>query len=325
MKNGESTYEPPRGRGKNKCFWTPEEVKALVEALKELSYDPLWKNDGGFKQNYMFEVHNIISSKIPNFTKKVDPHVESKVKWLKSKFYAISKMLRQSGCKWNAAEKMISCERQWYDNWVKAHKEAKGLWNMKFPYLRDLEVVYGDDIVKAEEIEGFEDADQNIETALIEANVMDFSDEGNEEANSVTQDKEANTTSTNTLRKQKRQTSPICKESKKVKTSVAPLLVPEQFELMTGKFEVLLDHLATIATTMAKEDQRAQLAADRSNRVVEELLKLGLPTGDLFGAANILCAESSKLNVFFQLSPKMRRQYVNYLLYPTSSLSGSSN
>ena len=119
MKNGESTYEPPRGRGKNKCFWTPEEVKALVEALKELSYDPLWKNDGGFKQNYMFEVHNIISSKIPNFTKKVDPHVESKVKWLKSKFYAISKMLRQSGCKWNAAEKMISCERQWYDNWVK--------------------------------------------------------------------------------------------------------------------------------------------------------------------------------------------------------------
>lgn len=119
MKNDESAYEPQRGRGKNKCFWTPEEIMALVEALKELAYDHLWKTESGFKQNYMFEVHNIIVSKIPDFKKQVDPHIESKVKWLKSKYHAISSMLGQSGCKWNATEKMISCERQWYDNWIK--------------------------------------------------------------------------------------------------------------------------------------------------------------------------------------------------------------
>lgn len=205
------------------------------------------------------------------------------------------------------------------------HKEAKGLWNVKFPYLHDLEVVYGQDTAIAERIEGFEAADQDIEFAEIEANTMDFSDEGDEETNSLTQDTEANTTSTSTSRKQKRQTSPPSKESKKVKTSIALLPVAEQLEMVTGKFEALLDHLGTIATAMANEDKRAQLVADRSNRVVEELLKLGLPNRDVFGAANILCADSSKLNVFFQLPLKMRRQYLNSLLYPTSSLPGSGN
>lgn len=121
MNNG-SELKFIRGRGKNKCFWTDEEVKALVEALQELIYDPLWKTDSGFKSNYMFELHSIILSKIPNFTKQVNPHIESKVKWLKNKYFAINKMLGQSGCRWNAAESMISCERQWYDNWVKVFK-----------------------------------------------------------------------------------------------------------------------------------------------------------------------------------------------------------
>ncbi|KAL3506376.1 hypothetical protein ACH5RR_031758 [Cinchona calisaya] len=325
MKTDESTYEPPRGRGKNKCFWTLEEVKALVEALKELTYDPLWKTDGGFKQNYLFELRNIILSKIPNFTKPVNPQIQTKVKWLKNKYFAISKMLRETGCKWNVAEKMISCERQWYDNWVKTHKEAKGLWRMRFPYFNDLEVVYGQYTSRGEETEGFEDAAQNREVAIIDANVMDFSDEGGEATHSFTQDTEENTTSTSTSRKHKTQTSPTKEESKKVKTSIPPVSVVEQFEMVSDKFDLLLDNLATIAAAMANEDKRAQLAADRNNRVVEKLLKLGLPNKDVFGAANILCAESSKLNVFFQLPPKMRKPYVNSLLYPTSSLSSSSN
>ena len=30
-----------RGRGKNKCFWTGEEVKVLIESLQELACDPM--------------------------------------------------------------------------------------------------------------------------------------------------------------------------------------------------------------------------------------------------------------------------------------------
>ncbi|KAG6536630.1 hypothetical protein ZIOFF_001688 [Zingiber officinale] len=39
-----------RGRGKNKQYWTDEEVEALVDALIELASDPLWKD---FKFPYL--------------------------------------------------------------------------------------------------------------------------------------------------------------------------------------------------------------------------------------------------------------------------------
>ncbi|GJS72183.1 hypothetical protein Tco_0705024, partial [Tanacetum coccineum] len=45
-----------RARGKNKYFWKEEEIEVLVDVLQELASDPLWKVDGGFKNNYMVEV-----------------------------------------------------------------------------------------------------------------------------------------------------------------------------------------------------------------------------------------------------------------------------
>ncbi|GJY15541.1 ALP1-like protein [Tanacetum coccineum] len=45
-----------RGRGKNKQYWNEDEVEVLVDVLQELTGDPLWKVDGGFKNNYMVEV-----------------------------------------------------------------------------------------------------------------------------------------------------------------------------------------------------------------------------------------------------------------------------
>ncbi|GJX48068.1 hypothetical protein Tco_0273258 [Tanacetum coccineum] len=64
-----SSYD--RGRGKNKHFWKEKEVEVLVDVLQELDSDPLWKVDGGFKNNYMVE------------------------------YNPISKMLMQSGCQWD--------------------------------------------------------------------------------------------------------------------------------------------------------------------------------------------------------------------------------
>ena len=67
----------------------------------------------------MSELLKIILRKQPTFTKQVSPHIESKVKWLKNRFHAIVEMCKESGCSWNDAEKKISCEKQWYDDWCK--------------------------------------------------------------------------------------------------------------------------------------------------------------------------------------------------------------
>ena len=67
----------------------------------------------------MNELLKIILRKVPTFAKQVSPHIESKVKWLKSRFHAITEMCKQSGCNWNDVEKKIACEKQWYNDWCK--------------------------------------------------------------------------------------------------------------------------------------------------------------------------------------------------------------
>ncbi|KAH6805029.1 hypothetical protein C2S51_029860 [Perilla frutescens var. frutescens] len=112
--------------------------------IQEMTVDPLWKTDGGFKNNYMNEIRRIMTQKLPTFTKEVK-HIDSGIKFLKAKFHAICEMCKQSGCAWNDVDNKIQCERTWYDEWSKIHKEAKGLYNVSFPYLSDLEIVYGKD------------------------------------------------------------------------------------------------------------------------------------------------------------------------------------
>ncbi|KAG6511185.1 hypothetical protein ZIOFF_029240 [Zingiber officinale] len=152
-----------RGRGRNKCFWTENEVQVLVATLQDMACDPSWKTDGGFKSNYMTEVHKRMLSKIPTFTKQVTPHLESKIKWLKTRFHIINDMCRQSGCQWNDVEKKIACEKQWFDSYCQTHKEAKGMWDFKFPYLNQLELVYGRDRAIGAIVQGYVDAIYNLE------------------------------------------------------------------------------------------------------------------------------------------------------------------
>ncbi|KAG6492126.1 hypothetical protein ZIOFF_047076 [Zingiber officinale] len=101
-----------RGRGKNKQYWTDEEVEVLVDALIELASDPLWKVDTGFKNGYMVQIHKMVLGKIPSFNKAVIPHIESKIKYLKTKYNPLSEMRMQSGCQWDDVEHKINCEKQ---------------------------------------------------------------------------------------------------------------------------------------------------------------------------------------------------------------------
>ncbi|GJT80300.1 hypothetical protein Tco_1054642 [Tanacetum coccineum] len=119
------------------------------------------KTDTGFRSNYMCEVHRRILVKRPNFSKQVSPHIESKVKWLKTKFHAINDMLKQSGCSWNDIDKKIACERIGMS--VINHKDAQGLWDFEFPYFNQLEVVYGRDRATGLVAEGYADAIHNLE------------------------------------------------------------------------------------------------------------------------------------------------------------------
>ncbi|GKA72058.1 Myb/SANT-like domain-containing protein [Tanacetum coccineum] len=106
-----------RARGKNKSYWEETETHLLIEVLQDMACDPLWKTDGGFRSNYMGGLHRRILIRSLNFSKRVSPHIESKVKLLKTKFHIINDLLKLSGFEWNDVDKNIACEKAAYDNY----------------------------------------------------------------------------------------------------------------------------------------------------------------------------------------------------------------
>ena len=75
-------------------------------------------------------------------------------------------------------------------------------------------------------------------------------------------------------------------------------------------------HLATMANTWSRAEEREQEIIDKSNKVLGVLLQIeGLTSSQVLQAADILTAEPNKLRVFYQAPPNLRRQYIFGLLY----------
>ena len=108
-----------RGRGKNKHYWTIDEDAALLDSLRELYENALWRADSGFKNGYLAQLEIMVERKLPGCELKASPHIESRIKTLKAKYYALSEMLSQKGFGWNDKQMMLICERSLYNDWVK--------------------------------------------------------------------------------------------------------------------------------------------------------------------------------------------------------------
>ncbi|KAL2929592.1 DLA class II histocompatibility antigen DR-1 beta chain [Bienertia sinuspersici] len=107
------------GRGRNKRFWIAEEDKALINALHELSTDPHWKFENGFRNGYMNRLEELIGKAIFGCGLNSSPHIDSRLKTLVGKFRAITQMLATSGFKWDDERNMISMDRSVYDEYCK--------------------------------------------------------------------------------------------------------------------------------------------------------------------------------------------------------------
>ncbi|RVX07616.1 hypothetical protein CK203_025122 [Vitis vinifera] len=135
-----------RGRGRNKRVWTPGEDEKLVECLVELCVSGKVHCDNGFKPGAFLQVEKMLEEKLPNSGLKASPHIESRVKTLKKQFNAIMDMLTHgSGFSWDNEKKMVLCDQDVFEGWVKGHKDANGLRLKPFPHFDDLSLVFGKD------------------------------------------------------------------------------------------------------------------------------------------------------------------------------------
>ncbi|PQQ03133.1 ATPase WRNIP1 [Prunus yedoensis var. nudiflora] len=89
-----------------------------MESLKELYHDTTWRADTGFKNDYLDKLECMLEAKIPDCGLKASPHIESRVKTLKLKYFALTEMLSLSRFGWNEEKMMLVCEKSVYDEWV---------------------------------------------------------------------------------------------------------------------------------------------------------------------------------------------------------------
>uniref|UniRef100_A0A803LZ68 Myb/SANT-like domain-containing protein n=1 Tax=Chenopodium quinoa TaxID=63459 RepID=A0A803LZ68_CHEQI len=244
-----------RGRGKNKRFWTFEEDTVLIKYLHELSLDPKWKSESGFKSGYMNKLEEMIKYVLPNCGLKADPHIESRIKHWTEKYSAMAEMLSASGFGWDSDKKMLQVEKTVFDEWAKAHKKAKGLYGVPFPHYETLAEIYAKDKATGEVSESFVGAIDNMNVEIANQSMTIQSDE-DDDANEL----------------------------------VASL---HNTSKTFGKiFEDINANLGTMANSWSKAEEREQKMDDEVNKVLEEVMKLdGVSPSESLEVATILMAE----------------------------------
>nr|GEW77890.1 myb/SANT-like domain-containing protein [Tanacetum cinerariifolium] len=237
---------------------------------------------------------------MPNFSKQVSPHIESKVNWLKTKFHIINDLLKPSGFEWNDVDKKIACEKEAYDNYCDNHKEAKGLWDVQFPYFNQLKLVYGRDRATGVAVEGYKDAIHNMET-----------------------NQNVETGGDHLPRKQKAmyEGNKAAKKKKKPNREARLEGIGDSFRMFVQGFNTNFGTMANVvAKSMNDDNMRQKASSEKMKDVLAELMKLNLPSGDVLQAADIFSVNKDKIDIFLNLSEQLR---VSYVLKLTGLASGN--
>ena len=72
-----------------KYNWTEIEDQKLIKAMLDLHNTGRYTADCGFKSGFFVEVGKALAIALPNSSLKVDPHIKSRVKTLKTNFTII--------------------------------------------------------------------------------------------------------------------------------------------------------------------------------------------------------------------------------------------
>ncbi|KAL4616023.1 hypothetical protein ACB092_07G169300 [Castanea dentata] len=277
----ENTYSEPVNEGKRgtKFQWTAEEDDKLVECLLELA--------AGFTA----KLEELLEKKLPRCGIKASPHIESRYKTLRKQYRAIADMLgpNASGFGWNDNEKMVVVEKQIFEDWVKGHPDAKGLWNKRFPHFDDLALVFGKDRASGDRAQHAIDATE--ELARGEINGNDFG--------SQTQIPNQGSSSKNLNKKRPRSNDELIET------------LMETMKDFGKKYEETNGHMATIASCFKIESEEAE----RRMKVFNELLKIeGLSISERIKAGELLTADTRKCDFFYSLPGDVRYDYVIQVL-----------
>lgn len=145
----ESQLPCEKGPGKNKRKWNEKEDEKLVEVMLDiLNSGSHFKADNGFKPGFFGAVETRLAALLPDAKIKAKPHIESRVKTLKSDWSAVHDMMswnNTSGFGWDDQNKMLEAPQSVWQAYAQVHNNAAKWRGKKFPHYWDLCIVFGKD------------------------------------------------------------------------------------------------------------------------------------------------------------------------------------
>ncbi|XP_031278902.1 uncharacterized protein At2g29880-like [Pistacia vera] len=137
------------GPGQNKRFWTEDEDTKLIEILLEMYHEGKYYADGNFKNGYLRYIEKSMAEKLPGCDIKAKPHVESRIKTLKTHFQTVDEMLTGPNCNgfgWDVQRRMVTAKKPVWDAYLQSHKEAISFRHKTFPFYEELIEAANNDI-----------------------------------------------------------------------------------------------------------------------------------------------------------------------------------
>ncbi|KAD7117563.1 hypothetical protein E3N88_04831 [Mikania micrantha] len=107
-----------------------------------------YKSDNGFKHGFFTAVEQQLAISLPEAVIKAKPHIESRIKTMKSEWSAVHDMLawnNTSGFGWDYNNDMLDAPQPVWQAYIQVHKNAEKWIGKKFPHYWDLCIVFGKD------------------------------------------------------------------------------------------------------------------------------------------------------------------------------------
>ena len=206
-------------------------------------------------------------------------------------------------------------------NLFQKHKNAKGLWGVPFPFLDELEKIFGADRANGNNCEDFPEAleDTQHETVNLDHGGEDHTDEEDESVHSTQPSPQ--------LGKRSRKEKLSMDKAKKKMAGVVNLTssFSNVSSNLCGFMEGMNSHLSSIASALATTQQHEQVLMAREIELDEQKKNLfnevinipGLTRIEAMIAARKLASDTSSLSIFYQCpDDEWKKDFVLNLIHP---------
>ncbi|KAF7844026.1 putative myb/SANT-like domain-containing protein [Senna tora] len=132
----------------SKHNWSAEEDAALVACLVSMKHDQNHMQGSKFTSGHLGELEKMMQRKLPGCGLKGNPHIQSRIKTLKSNWTTVHDMVygtNTSGFGWDEDRQMVVADKDVWDAYIKSHSDASRFRYKPFPHLIDLTKVWGKD------------------------------------------------------------------------------------------------------------------------------------------------------------------------------------